>query len=477
MNGVEAAEVLSLGDEAFWMGDRAAAGTAWRRALAGVDGCEEAQCHAVEAMARLRLVHREGNLAPFWHEAGWTRALAACPIAEPWCVLASADYALSVPEFAGGSPSLAAELALPLLATESVAAAAAARLQLAAARGSGVPVVPWPTTGHDGMARGMQAAGRVEPADPGTWSVGLGLTAAPYGGVGGFVRFVHPDVAAAGHRLSLMAFADTALQGGASASFTARFPGRPSIGLAVSRGTLWRWDDWTAADGIAGYAFDRGDAALSLGWAKAPLSVSGGAAMVVGLRGDRVGGGEPALPTSDWVLVEPLGPETVVAAGPSATGRFADRSGGYDFSTSGQVLLDVEDAEPHVHLTVDLRVVRPVGRGSLAGRVLGELTPDEESLFLRAAVGGTTLLRGLPYGRFRDEVLVAVQVELRHPIAGPFEGAVFVDSALCDGPHGTVGGGLRMVLPPGRDNLTRIDVGVSPEGLGWGVVVAYGEAF
>lgn len=477
MNGVEAAEVLSLGDEAFWTGDRAVAASAWRRALAGVAGCEAPLCRAVEAMARLRLVHREGNLAPFWHEAAWTHALSACPLTEPWCVLASADYALSVPEFAGGSPRQAAELVLPLLATESVAAAAAARLQLAAARGSGVPVGPWPTTGHDGMARGMQAAGRVEPPDPGTWSLGLGLTAAPYGGVGGFVRFIHPDLAAAGHRLSLTVYADSTLQAGGSASVALRVPGKPSFAVAVSRGTLWRWDDWAVPGGIIGYAFDRGDAILSLGWADAPFAVSGGAAMVVGLRGEQVGGGEPSSPSSAFVLVEPLGPEAVVAAGPTLTGRVSDRRRGYDFSTNGRILLDVEGATPHVNVSVDLRVVRKVGRGSLAGRVFGEFTPDEEALFLRPAVGGTTLLRGLPYGRFRDERLVAAQVELRHPIAGPFEGAFFVDSAVCDGPHATVGGGLRIVLPPGRDNLTRIDVGVSPEGLGWGVVVGYGEAF
>jgi len=39
----------------------------------------------------------------------------------------------------------------------------------------------------------------------------------------------------------------------------------------------------------------------------------------------------------------------------------------------------------------------------------------------------------------------------------------------------SAGGGLRLVLPPERDNTTRLDVGFSPHG--WGVVLAFGETF
>lgn len=480
MTGVEATEALSAGDESWWSGDRGAAVAAWRRALAGTAACDEPACRAVEAMVHLRLVHREGNLAPFWHEAAWTSALGRCPTTEPWCVLAAADRALWVPAFAGGSPEEAAALVLPLIDAEpTVAAAAAARLRLAAARGADVSPPEWPATGNDGMSRAMQATGRAEPPDPGTWTLGLGLTAAPLAGVGGFVRFIEPDVAFRGHRLTLSGFLDSSLQVGAGASFAARLPASPAISLSYSHGTLWRWDY-----GVAGFAFDRGDALISVGHTWAPFSISAGVAGLYAHRGDITVGEEdyglvPSAPEPLMmpVLTDPRGPEEVLAFGPHLTLRVAESKRRYSFSVGGRFLVEPEGAIPHVDVTADFRVARPVGKGELAGRVFGEVAPLESAWYLLPSVGGTTLLRGLPYGRFRSPVLAALQLELRHPIAGPVEGALFVDSAVCDGPHATVGGGVRLVLPPGRDNVTRIDVGWSPEGLGWGVVLGYGEAF
>jgi hypothetical protein len=139
------------------------------------------------------------------------------------------------------------------------------------------------------------------------------------------------------------------------------------------------------------------------------------------------------------------------------------------------VLFDADGAAPHVLSAADVTLHQPVGRGVFAARVGGEWAPGEAAWFLRPGVGGTTLLRGLPAGRFRDEGLASAQVELRHPIVGPLHAAAFVDGAWCDAFHASAGAGLRLVLPPEADNTTRLDVGVSPDG--WGVVLAFGEAF
>ena len=84
-------------------------------------------------------------------------------------------------------------------------------------------------------------------------------------------------------------------------------------------------------------------------------------------------------------------------------------------------------------------------------------------------------MRGEPAGRWRAPTLFALQAEARYPLLGPLEAAVFVDSARIDGWHATVGGGVRIVLPPEGMNTTRLDIGIGPGS--WGLVVGWGEAF
>ena len=81
----------------------------------------------------------------------------------------------------------------------------------------------------------------------------------------------------------------------------------------------------------------------------------------------------------------------------------------------------------------------------------------------------------MPAGYYRDETLGFGQLELRHPLEQPIELALFLDTAFIDGLHWTAGGGLRLVLPPDRRNVTRLDVGFG-EGT-WGVVVSWGDAW
>ena len=94
----EAIAIVERGDAAWDSGQRAAAVADWRRALVAASEGVGNEHSAAQAMAHLRLVHVEGNLAPFWHEAPWNRALLACPAAVPWCALARADREILVPE-------------------------------------------------------------------------------------------------------------------------------------------------------------------------------------------------------------------------------------------------------------------------------------------------------------------------------------------------------------------------------------------
>ena len=453
MTAAEAIDALARGDAHFWAGDRPAAVAEWRAAVKVAAPCAEVACRAVEAMAHLRLVRREGNLAPIWHEGAWSRALADCPVDEPLCVLAEADRRLTVPPFAGGDVASVPGLVAALLVDGAPwAGAAAARQRLAVARGAPGIAVEWPSQGDDGLSRAMKASTQAEAPDPGTWTLSLGVTAAPYAGFGGLVRLVEPDVGGRGHRLALVVAADSTGTVASSSSLAVRSPMSPSVGVGYSRGPLWSWPD----DGAVASLAERADGSLSVATVIGPATISGGA---VGL----------------WFDPRNRNPERVVGVGPHASVRFTERTSRFSSTVSGRDIIDADTAGHHVLVDADVRKIFSIGRLELASRLYGQGAPGETAWYLEPALGGSTLLRGVPYGRFRAEWVAAVQVEARYPIVGPLHGALFVDNAWADGLHVSVGGGIRLVLPPERENVTRVDVGFSPDG--WGVVLAWGEAF
>ncbi len=439
MNVDEAVEALRVGDAAWEAESRPAAVAAWRRALraAKAPACETPACAAVEAMAHLRLVHQEGNLAPIWREPAWTRALSVCPPGEPWCALAEADRALLLPAFAGGDPSLAPALLRRAEALPELAADVALRER-------------WVAEGR--------------PAGPGTWTLSVGLGAAPGSGFGGAVRFVHPDVGGARHRLALSAFGNSAAEGGVAIGFVDALL-HSSTTLSLARLQRWAWVD----DAAVAFPTDRAELGVEVPWRIRAFVVSGGATALAE---------DPGSPTAGDVPAEAVAalsrPDRVVAVGPRLRVQ-ATAGSRLRGAVSSRWLADLDGAAPHVLFTAEATLHQPVGRGVFATRLGGEWAPDEAAWVLLPAVGGTTLLRGLPAGRFRAEALASAQVELRYPLVGPLHGAVFVDSAWVDEPVVSAGGGLRLVLPPERDNTTRLDVGFSPHG--WGVVLTFGEAF
>ncbi|MBM4391955.1 MAG: hypothetical protein FJ090_12610 [Deltaproteobacteria bacterium] len=85
-------------------------------------------------------------------------------------------------------------------------------------------------------------------------------------------------------------------------------------------------------------------------------------------------------------------------------------------------------------------------------------------------------MRGLPAGRARGPVLGLGQVEYRHPLWGPASLAAFVDSAAAGEVFWTAGAGARLAVPPGRENVMRVDIAYTSDGSP-GVVVGFGEAF
>ncbi|MES2643754.1 MAG: hypothetical protein V4850_29980 [Myxococcota bacterium] len=429
---------LSRGDEAWWRGDRGVAWDAWRVALDAAPGAPDpAIAAAAEAMARIRLLQLGGSVAPFVHEAKLNRALAACPSSEAWCGIAAADWELFMPPFTGADPTRVPEL----LVGSPLAGPAAARI--AVATGDHTALDALPEAALDGMGRGLRATGQRTPPAPGTWVLGVGVGGAPGAGVGVTLRFAHPDLAWKRHRLELLGGADT--RGGFSVGGALTTATRPNLlfGAGASRAVADRWIDGAAAPYALGTA--RLSAAIAPQW---------------GLLGVSVGA---------FGRVE-VYDGTTLLAGPTASVTLGD--------TTARLRLASElDLGGYTYLVVsaDGRAAPKLAGGTLALRLAATHVPTDAPFYRLPTAGGADLLRGLPAGRFRGDTVLAGQIEYRHPLWGPLHGALFVDGANVAGWHVTAGGGLRIVLPPDRYNVTRLDIGFGPEG--WGVVAAWGEAF
>lgn len=448
-------QTLSAADLAWWNGDRRAAVSMWRDVLR--TGEDDPVGRAAEAMVRIRLLRVDGNLGPFVHEARLRAALSACPSTEPWCTIAHADFDLFMPAFTGADPARVAEE----LSGCPLSGPVAARIALASRD-------PSPLAGRedlDGIGLGILATGALAPPDPGTWFLGVGVAGAPGAGAGFSVRFDHPDVAWRGHHLQVTGAVDTL--GGWSLGAGLATAGRPSaelgVGAGAARGALWE------ENGASPYRLRTGRSSVGVASRRGPI----GGRLGVGARVDDAGfpeGTAVEIPVDGWAGV--AGPYVSVTLGTAS----AWMRGGVETGAG---------AYTHVGWTVDGRHQAPVLGGAVAMRALGTAVSSPASPFYRLPdAGGATLLRGEPAGRYRGRTLVAGQVELRHPIAGPIHAAVFVDTArVGDAPdpddggtwHWTAGGGVRLVLPPEQTNVTRLDVGI---GRGtWGVVFALGEAF
>lgn len=423
---------LSAGDQQWWAGERGAAQSHWRRALAELTDLPADR--AAEAMARMRLLQVSGNLGPFWLERPMERALNACPESEPWCAIAQADAQLWLPPFTGADP----QKVPALLAHSPLTGPASARLALAlhdASRLSGE---------LDGMGEGIREHGLNAP-NPGTWVLTVGLGAAPGAGIGGALHFDHPDLGFREHRLRLVLGGDS--RGGFSGSFSLLFHLRPAplIYLVGAR---------SITDFYLGNQVVTVEQGVAIGGAGLYWTFPGWTLGVGGqTRWDNLGTG--------WEGNH--GPWLSLNWAPVSSFRWSQRAegglGDYDY----------------LLLQTDLRWYPSLAGGTLGLHSGASWVPTDTPVFRLPSAGGAELLRGQPAGRYRDRLLIPLQFEYRHPIVGPLQAAVFGDLAWIGGPHWSVGGGLRLVLPPEALNVTRVDVGYG-EG-SWGVVVGWGQAF
>lgn len=287
------------------------------------------------------------------------------------------------------------------------------------------------------------------PRGPGTWTLGTGVVGAPGLGIGGTLRFVHPD----------LGWTDTHLQtmwtltstGAGSAQVHLRTEGRWWWLAHLSGSHAWvpEWTQdtylgsaevWTGAFGLApGFALGR--------WA----AWAGGLARI------------------DWT------PDQQHGHGPMGGMRWDGRTKGQGWLatvTGSGTWLDYR----HTELGVDLRGFKGLGNSTVGMwlRTQAALVPRAPAFRLPSA-GGGTILRHPSHGRLRGDLLTTGVLEGRVPLSRMVGVVVFAEAAQLNQWHGGGGGGLRLHLPPQPHNTVRLDAAVGD--LGWGIVAGWGEQF
>lgn len=141
-------------------------------------------------------------------------------------------------------------------------------------------------------------------------------------------------------------------------------------------------------------------------------------------------------------------------------------------------------------LFTDTRIYRPINHNDvLAAHFLGQFNFGETPFNQLALLGGESIMRGYYLGRFRDNNLMATQLEYRFlplPLgfskrfgAAVFGGTGAVFNELRAFTHKNLvwagGAGLRFLVFPHKDVYTRLDVAFTNEGPGFYIFI--GEAF
>ena len=137
---------------------------------------------------------------------------------------------------------------------------------------------------------------------------------------------------------------------------------------------------------------------------------------------------------------------------------------------------------------IDNRIYRPIRENTvLAAQVYGQFTKGEAPFNMLSQMGWESLMRGYYLGRYRDQNLLAAQVEYRI-LPFSFSKRIGASAFLAAGQvYGddhpfswqqflpTGGAGLRFLIFPEKDIYTRLDVAYTREGRG--VYFFIGEAF
>ena len=136
----------------------------------------------------------------------------------------------------------------------------------------------------------------------------------------------------------------------------------------------------------------------------------------------------------------------------------------------------------------DNRLYRPLGKNRvLAGQVYAQFTTGEAPFNMLALMGGESLMRGYYLGRYRDQNLLAAQLEYRilpFSFSKKWGASAFLAAGQVYGTQinfewnamlPTAGAGIRYLIFPEKDIYTRIDLAFTREGSG--VYFFIGEAF
>ena len=442
-------DALSAGDEARWAGDRVEARRQYKLAV-------EAGEPAVEAMARLRLLHFSGNLGMLVHGPKAENILFT---AEPDAALALAwaDYHLLAPAQLGTSLDDAVDLAGA--AYPELPAPALARLYLATGEQRYLDELA-ATDPKDGLGRALIEHEGAPAPDPGTWFFSLGLAGAPGAGFGGGVSLIHPDWLLRDWKLQAGVFATT--RGTAVGTLSLRSPGRV-FGTGAFVGARTVADLYDSQGRRSTFEHERLVLRLGGGVTHERLRVTAGPQG----RADRADISQPDLSLGPWAS----------AVLDQASGWGRERRGWIlSGSTSGAFGQHTE--------SLQLSATAVGYLGLLKGVTAGRLTVDHELLdapvYLLPSAGGADLHRGAWASRYRSPSIATADLEQRWVLIGPLEAAIFVDGAWIledglEGLHPGGGGGIRLILPPEAYNVLRVDVAVSDSG--WGVYTGWGETF
>lgn len=425
---------ISTGDLAWWSGDRQAAHAAWTQALLEVGpGSEDI---AATAMAHIRLLKMSGNIGPLIHEPPLQKALRDCPDTEAWCAIALADYHLWMPAFTGADPKRVPEI----LATCPLPGPVAARMALATGDLSLLE-----GRNLDGMGLGLQKYGR-RPPDPGTWVLGVGLSATPGAGLGAQLRFEHPDLAWKEHHLSLQLGGDT--RGGFVGAFRLILheeKQKPMFYSSISHINADIYRPEAQPYQLSSLVVGGGD-----GWGG-----NWGISLGASTRWDSLNGDTWQFNPGPWLGLRGRITPDLNLSSSLESGLFSTFFLKTDTNLSWKPSL---------------------WGGSIAARLDFATASTQTPFYRLPTAGGANLLRGLPAGRYRDVFLGSTQLEYRHPLVGPLRGDLFVDTAWVEGAfHHTEGAGFALVLPPDDLNVTRLQFGMG-EGQ-WGLILAWGEIF
>lgn len=431
-----AEDALDAADHAFAAGDRRAAREAWR-------ALEDDPDPAIAARAATRMLLVSGNLGFAVHGPRADRALAACPPADPRCLLAEADYELLLHQLGlPGDPGVALERARE--AQGALPGAAADRVAWAQVRAGDRTTLPPAQTGTGAAV----AAGRGSFGPwPGTWVLGLGVVAAPGLGVGGSVRMVDPDLRWTGWRLQAEALATS--RGLVAAQVATRSPGR-----WFATGQAWgtrRPFDVYEGDTRTTTVVGTGELRAGVGRQLGALAVELG-------------------PVARWDAAS-----SAVSAGHGAASAITWRGGGS--SAALRATAAVADYD-HLDLVLDLRPQVPLWGGVFAVQALGAVAPLATSPVVRLpALGGGAVLRSVPVGRYRAAQLGAGVAEWRTPAWGLLAAVAFAEGAWVarEGWMAGGGAGVRLRLPPQPLNTVRLDLAGGTAG--WAVTAGVGEAF